>query len=100
MPTKNKKTKAYKPKVIGKNEITGFRIGSIGDRIGEAYLASKTRDEVVSKAVSIMRVVCEKKKKSTKEEYLHLRAASWVGFLRDQHPNLYKELPSHKAVAA
>ena len=90
---KSKKASASKGP-IGTNETTGFRVGSIGDRIGEAYLSSDTHEEAIAKAEKIMRDVHTKKGKSTAQEAVHARAVSWVGFLPQHSPKLYKELPS------
>lgn len=95
MPSKNGKKKVAKaPAKL--DAQTGCREGSLGYAIGKAYLAEKGHEKAVEAVEDVIKGALKGKGKSTKDEYVHARAVSWIAFLKDKMPAKYKDLPKVK----
>lgn len=98
MSTKKGKSEVVKAKTVKKeaapiNAKTGYRAGSLGDRISLAYLGETKHEAAVKAVEGVLAKSCADKGKSTKPEYVHLRAISWIGFLKVRDSKKFADLP-------
>jgi len=104
MSTKKGKSEAVKAKAVKKvvaiNDKTGYRAGSLGDRISLAYLGETKHEAAVKAVEGVLAKSCSDKGKSTKPEYVHLRAISWIGFLKVRDSKKFADLPKAEKPAA
>jgi hypothetical protein len=94
MSTKKGKSEAVKAKEPRPmDDKTGYRVGSLGYRIGQAYLGQDKHEAAVKAVEGVLAKSCADKGKSIKLEYIHLRAISWIGFLKMRDAKKYADLP-------
>jgi len=76
------------------NPATGCRAGTVGDQCGVAILgAGKKGEKAILTAVSaVIKVSFASKGKDTSKERVERQAKSWIQYLRDLHPGLYRKV--------
>ena len=85
-------TKKINKKTGGEiNPKTGCKIGSLGDKVGKAYLSKTTYEGSIGEVEKVLTGVAKSKGKSESKDYAHVRAISWLGFLQNKYPGLYPE---------
>ena len=73
------------------NEKTGCKEGSVGDLVGIAILACKTKDGIFKGVCDVVKGSFEKKGKSTKAELVESQARAWIGAHKKNFPKIYGE---------
>lgn len=94
--------KVAKPVSEGRkiNEKTGFKEGSVGDKVGLAFLSVKTPESQLEKVTEVVRESFKSKGKSTANDAVERQAKSWIGYLHKEQPKIYGESPRAVAKAA
>ena len=82
------------------NVVTGFRVGTVGNRIGQAVIRKPTYALALKAALPLVRKIRSEKGKDLSPDVVHNAARVWLWILHKRGPGLYKNLGVRKTAEA
>lgn len=81
------------------NPKTGFKEGSVGDRVGTAFLSVSTPEKQLEKVMEVIAESFKAKGKSTAKDGVERQSKSWISYLHKDFTKTYGEAPAREKKA-